>query len=261
QASADSAVITLRTVEFSGHRYVVDADFGLAHRVPLMIHGNARMFLSIIHAIGEDLSGGPVAKLEAYGYSRKGKGVMTVPSMRVGGRAYANLRDVPVFDFTEAGDTVVQGMLGIPFLVSSGAVVDFSKDALRLGGRPEDRPAKLLLAAGYRAAKLTISRGNRATLRAYFPSLGRAIPISPSTVSSALTLHHPLFAGRVPMRPAALPDQSPSGTRPDVHLCDRVDFEIEGPCSTPRPRLKTWRSTAPCRSPTSRPSGCSAMTG
>ena len=227
-ASVDTAVIPLRTVEFSGHRCVVDADFGLGHRVPLMIHGNARMFLSITHAIGEDLSGGPVAKIEEYGYSRRGKGVMTVPSMRVGGRAYSNLRDVPVFDFTETGDTVVQGMLGVPFLVASGAVVDFPGGALRLGVHPEDKPAKMLLEAGYTATKLTISASNRVTLRAYFPALGRAIAISPSTVSSALTLHHPLFAGRVAMRKADSSDQSPSGTSPDIHLCDRVEFEIEG---------------------------------
>ena len=193
-----------------------------------MIHGNARMFLSITHAIGEDLSDGPVAKVEEYGYSRKGKGVMTVPAMRVGGKTYSNLRDVPVFDFTESGDTLVQGMLGVPFLVSAGAIVDFSSGALRLGIPRVDRPAKMWLDAGYRAAKLTITTSNRVTLRAYFPSLGRAIEISPSTVSSALTLHHPLFAGRVPMRQAASPDQSPSGTSPDIHLCDRVEFEIEG---------------------------------
>jgi hypothetical protein len=207
---------------------VADIDFGFDRRVPLMIHGNARMFLAITHAVGERLTGGPVPKVEEYGYSRKGKGVVTVATMRVGDQTYSSLRDVPVFDFTEEGDTLVQGMLGVPFLVSAGVVVDFSRDALTLGAHAADHPAKRLLDAGYIAAKFAVSASNRVTLRAYFPSLGRAIAISPSTVSSALTLHQPLFAGRVPMRKAASPDHSPSRTNPDIYQSDRVEFEIEG---------------------------------
>ena len=52
--------VPLRTVVFSGNRYVADADLGLAQRVPLMIHGNARMFLMLTHEVGEKLTGGPV---------------------------------------------------------------------------------------------------------------------------------------------------------------------------------------------------------
>jgi len=226
--SGETTVVPLRTVEFGGHRYVADVDFGLRRRVPLMIHGNARMFLAITHAVGESLTGGPVAKVEEYGYSRKGKGALTVAAMRLGGRAYSNLRDVPVFDFTEEGDTLILGMLGVPFLASAGAVVDFSRDALILGATPAERPAKKLLDAGYTAAKFTIGADNRVTLRAYFPALGRAIAITPSTVSSALTLHQPLFAGKVAMRKEDSPDRSPNRTSPDLYVCDRVNLEIEG---------------------------------
>jgi hypothetical protein len=38
-------VVPLTTVEFSGHRYVARVDVGLGETVPLMIHGNSRMFL------------------------------------------------------------------------------------------------------------------------------------------------------------------------------------------------------------------------
>jgi len=224
----DSTRVPLRTVLFSGHRYIVDADFGLGRHVPLMVHGNSRLFLSVTHAVGERIAGGPVTRVEEYGYSARGKGFLTVPAMRVGGRTFADLHDVPVFDFTEEGDTLVQGMLGVPFLVSAGAIVDFTSDVMILGATPTEEPARDLLDAGYTATKLTIEADDRVTLRAHFPSLGRAVAITPSTVSSALTLHRPLFAGNVPMRKADSPDQSPSRTSPDVYLSDQVAFEIEG---------------------------------
>jgi hypothetical protein len=224
----DTTTIPLRTVEFEGHRYVADVDLGLGKRVPLMIHGNSRLFLSITHAVGESLTGGPVAKVEEYGYSAKGKGFVTVARLRLGGKTYSDLRRVPVFDFTEAGDTLVEGMLGVPFLAAAGAVVDFSRDALTLGATPAELPAKRLLDAGYTATKITILADHRVTLRAYFPALRRAIAITPSTVSSALTLDQPLFAGKVAMEREASSDRSPSRTSTDLFRSDRVDFEIEG---------------------------------
>ena len=225
---ATPRIVPLRTVEFEGHRYVADVDLGIGRTVPLMIHGNARMFLSITHAVGEAVTGAPVKKMEEYGYSSRGKGRVTIRTLRLGGEAYSESREVPVFDFTEQGDTLVQGMLGVPFLTAANAVVDFSKDELILGFGNRASAGKPWLDAGYVATRFTIGTGQRVTLPATFPVLGRAIPITPSTVSSALTLHLPLFAGKLPMRKEGSPDRSPSGTSPELFSSDRVDFEIEG---------------------------------
>jgi hypothetical protein len=221
-------VVPLSTVEFSGHRYVAEADLGLAGPVPLMIHGNSRMFLSLTHRVGEQVAGGPVRKVADYGYSMKGKGLIDVPMMRLGGREFAGLREVPVFDFTEEGDTLVQGMVGVPFLVAERAVVDFSRDMLLLGAMTSGDPNTRLLSAGYRHVRMALGADDRVTIEARFPAVDRVLPITPSTVSTALTLHLPLFSGRVPMRQAGSPDHSPSGTSPPEFLGDGVEFELAG---------------------------------
>lgn len=228
RCAAAPRTVPLRTVEFEGRRYVADVDLGIGRPVPLMIHGNSRMFLAITHAVGEAVAGGPVKKTEEYGYSSRGKGHVTIRTLVVGGEAYSESREVPVFDFTESGDTLVQGMLGVPFLTAANAVVDFSKDALTLDFPRNAGAGKPWLDAGYTAARFTVGPAQRVTLLAVFPSLGRAIPITPSTVSSALTLHRPLFEGKLPMRKASAPDRSPSGTSPDLFTSESVDFAIEG---------------------------------
>ena len=63
---------------------------------------------------------------------------------------------------------------------------------------------------------------------ARFPALDRVLPITPSTVSTALTLHEPLFHGKVVMSRAPAPDRSPNGTTPDEFVSERVDFEVAG---------------------------------
>src|SRR5689334_6070393 len=125
--------VQLRTIVFSGHRYVADADLGLHEPVPLMIHGNARMFLMVTHEIGERLTGGPVPKVADYGYSAKGKGLIRVPLLRFGDRRITDLRNVPVFDYVPDGKSPAQGMVGVPFLLGERAAVDFSRDRLILG--------------------------------------------------------------------------------------------------------------------------------
>jgi hypothetical protein len=221
--------LPLTTVVFSGHRYAVAADFGLGTPVPLMVHGNARMFLALTHDVGEKLNGGPVQQTEAYGYSSKGKGAIQVPAMRLGSRRFSNLHDIPVFDFTPDGAGPVHGMLGVPFLVAARAVVDFSRDELILGVKTSAAPSKKLLAQGYRCIPIAIGPSHRVTMPVYFPSLDSVVTITPSTVSTALTLHHPLFAGKISARAdTAGPDHSPSGTSPDVFLSDDVAFAIAG---------------------------------
>lgn len=227
-ALAAAHAVPLTTVEFAGHRYVARADFGLGESVPLMVHGNASMFLALTHAVGEKLNGGPVAKTEDYGYSSKGKGAVRVATMRLGGETFSAIPRVPVFDFTEAGDTLVQGMVGVPFLVAARAAVDFSRDALLLGVAPEAAPDRALLARGYVWCPIAVGASHRVTLDARFPALGRSLPITPSTVANALTLHLPAFTGKIPMAKAPSPDQSPNRTTPDVFTCGRIDFEIAG---------------------------------
>ncbi|MGE5178260.1 MAG: hypothetical protein ACM3PF_04115 [Bacteroidota bacterium] len=227
-ALAAERSLPLTTVVFSGHRYVARADFGLGETVPLMVHGNSSMFLSLTHAVGEKLNGGPVAKVKEYGYSAKGRGVVRVARMRLGGERFTRIPPVPVFDFTDSAETLVQGMVGVPFLVQARAAVDFPEDRLLLGVPKRTNPDPALLVRGYRCVPFSIDAENRATLEARFPALGRALRITPSTVSSALTLHRPLFAGKVPMTRAPSPDRSPNRTTPDEYAADRVDFEIAG---------------------------------
>ena len=221
-------IVPLFVVEFSGHRYVASGDFGLGSPVPLMIHGNARMFLMLTHPVAEKIGGGPVAKLEDYGYSAKGKGIMDVSTMRLGGKRFSKLSRVPVFDFTEERDSLVQGMLGVAFLTAERAAVDFSKDQLILGVGTSEHPNARLLVRGYKYTRMKISANQRATIEAYFPALGRNVPITPSTVSTALTLHQPLFAGVIAMEKTAAPDRSPSRTSPDEFVSDGVEFALEG---------------------------------
>jgi hypothetical protein len=219
----------LATVVFSGHRYAVAADLGLGTPVPLMVHGNARMFLALTHDVGEKLNGGPVKQTEAYGYSAKGKGAIHVPAMRLGTQRFSDLHDVPVFDFTPDGVGPVHGMVGVPFLVAARAAVDFSRDVMILGVKTHTAPNRKLLAQGYRCIPMTIDPSHRVTMPAYFPSLDSVVTLTPSTVSTALTLHHPLFAGRIPARVDTTgPDHSPSGTSPDVFQSDDVAFAIAG---------------------------------
>ena len=221
--------VPLRTILFSGHRYVAEADLGLGEPVPIMIHGNARMFLMVTHPIGERLTGGPVPKVEDYGYSAKGKGTIRVPLLRFGHRRTTDLPDVPVFDYVAEGASPAQGMVGVPFLIAERAAVDFSTDRLILGVERSGSPNRALLEEGYRSIAMTADRNGKMIVPAYFPSLGRTISITPSTVANALTLHRAPFAGRLPMtRDTTDTDHSPSGTSPEIYLAERVSFELGG---------------------------------
>jgi len=220
--------IPLATVEFEGHRYVAQADFGLKHTVPLMIHGNASMFLALTHEVAEPIHGGPIPKVADYGYSSKGKGVIQVPEMTMDGRRFSNLDSVPVFDFTEERGGPVQGMLGVPFLVAARAAVDFANDALILGVPRTAGPDGKLSARGYKVVPIRVTPQHRVVMDVTFPSIGRTLAVTPSTVANALTLHRGAFQGRVPMTKAGSPDRSPSRTSPDLYTSDRVEFELAG---------------------------------
>ena len=219
--------VHLDTVEFEGNRYVAAVELGLARSVPLIVHGNARVALSLDHAVAEQLTGGPVAKLEDYGYSARGRGSIGVPALRLGGATFGPFESVPVFDFGDAPDPPVQGMLGTRFLTSARAALDFGSDSLLLGVAGTAEPDAGLLALGYRAVPTIALPDGRLTIDVHFPSIGRAIPITLSTVANALTLHRPLFEGKVAMEPAGL-DHSPSGTDPAVFTSEGVAFEIAG---------------------------------
>ena len=154
--------------------------------------------------------------------------MVRVKRIDVGGVTFSGEREIPVFDFSEDGDTPVEGMLGVPFLVEARAAVDFASDRLLLGVEERARPEEALLARGYRSVPVAITPGGRATVESRFPAIGRVLRITPSTVSTALTLHHPLFEGMVPMTRSAERDRSPSGTTPDEFHADSVAFEIGG---------------------------------
>ncbi len=219
--------VHLDTVEFAGNRYVAAADLGFDRPVPLMVHGNARVYLSLVHAVAEELAGGPLAKVENYGYTARGKASIDVPAMRLGGATFVGLRDVPVFDFIDDPNPPVQGMLGTRFLTGARAAVDFSSDVLLLGVAASDEPDPALIARGYQAVRTSALADGRMTIDVAFPSIERALPITLSTVADALTLHRPLFGGRVAMHAARL-DHSPSGTSPETFAAERVAFEIVG---------------------------------
>jgi hypothetical protein len=219
--------VPLAVVEFSGHRYIVRADIGPAHGVPLMVHGNASMYLALTHRAGAKVHGGPVPRIADYGYSSRGKGEIRVDSVWIGGDLFRGQPDVPVFDFTEDGDTLVQGMLGVPF-VGARAAVDFMHDQLLLGVSNGAEPDSALLRAGYRWTGFSVSPDGRTTLDARFLAIRRTLPITPSTVSNSLTLHLSPFKGKIPMRKAPSPDRSPSGTTPDEFASDSVAFEVAG---------------------------------
>ena len=219
--------VHLDTVEFEGHRYVAAADLGLARPVPLMVHGNARVFLSLVHSVAEELAGGPLAKVEDYGYTARGKASIDVPALRLDGATFDGLRDVPVFDFTDEPNAPVLGMLGTRFLTDARAAVDFASDTLLLGVSASVEADPALLADGYRSVPTVSLPDGRMTIEVFFPAIDRAIPITLSTVADALMLHGPVFEGRIPMRPAGL-DHSPSGTSPAMFTSDRVAFEIGG---------------------------------
>ena len=226
-AIAAEHVVPLTTVTFSGHRYVVAAEVGVGRPVPLMVHGNARVYLSLVHGVAEPLAGGPVPKLEDYGYSARGKGSIDIPRLQLADAVFDAIRDVPVFDFTDADDAPVQGMLGTRFLTSARAAVDFTTDTLLLGVAASDRTGDALTTRGYRSVPMRIAADGRVTIDVRFPAIDRVIPITPSTVANALTLHAPLFAGTVAMV-ASDRDHSPSGTNPHVFTSDGVGFEIAG---------------------------------
>ena len=219
--------VHLDIVEFAGNRYVAAVDVGLGRPVPLMVHGNARVYLSLVHAVAEELLGGPLPKVDDYGYTARGKASIDVPALRLGSATFDGPQGVPVFDFSDEPDVPVQGMLGTRFLTSSRAAVDFASDTLLLGVAASDEPDPAVLARGYRALRTVALADGRMTLDAFFPSIERAIPITLSTVATALTLHRPLFEGRIAMQAAGL-DHSPSGTSPAVFTADRVAFELEG---------------------------------
>ena len=222
------ASVPLATVDFSGTRYVLPVKIDQTTDATLMVHGNSTMYLSVIHRVGEVLNDGPVQKVEDYGYSSRGRGVVRVKRMDVGGVTFSGEHEVPVFDFAEEEDTPVQGMLGVPFLLHARAAVDFAGDRLLLGVEDRDQPEKALLERGYRWVPITIGSRGRATVEVRFPAIGRSLPITPSTVSAALTLHHPLFEGKVTMTRSPEGDRSPRGTTPDEFQAERVTFEIAG---------------------------------
>jgi hypothetical protein len=211
--------IPLETVEFEGRRYIVRAELGLEEPVPLMVHGNARVSLMLTHAVARRLTGGPVPAVESYGYSERGRASIPAPVLRLGAEpplvSFDDLPDAAVFDFTDDPDVRVGGMLGLELLRRARTAVDFASDRLLVGVGESSPGLPELLRLGYLQLPVSVAADARLTVDAWFPSIKALLPITPSTVANALTLHRQRFEGRLEMRLIDRPDRSPIGTTPD----------------------------------------------
>jgi hypothetical protein len=121
-----------------------------------------------------------------------------VARIRLGGETFARIPAVPVLDFTEDGDTTVQGMLGVPFLVASRAAVDFSKGPAPSRRGPERRSEPE--PAGPRPPVDPDPR----------PRERSGDPRRPLPRARPRRAHHPLYRGeRTHAAPSAIREQSP----------------------------------------------------
>lgn len=220
-----ATIIKLRPIVFGGNRYVADADFGLENKVPLMVHGNASMYLMITHDIAEQLNNGkPIEKIRDYGYSDKGMGRINVPKFRVGDRIFTNVENVPVFDWPEEEGKAAQGMLGILFLKKENVRIDFVKETMEIGVEINEQPDKSLLEQGYSCTKLFVEKGE-GYMNVWFDDLKKEIPITVGTVSDEYSLDLITFNG-IEAEISDSESRSPSGTTPKVYA-NRVPIKFK----------------------------------
>jgi len=209
--------LKLQPVAFGGNRYVIEADFGLKNKVPLMIHGNARLYLMITHDIAEKLNGGnPIEKIRDFGYSDKGMGKMNVKQFQIGDKTFSNIEDVSVFDWPKEEGKAAQGMLGIQFLVKEKVRIDFANELLEIGVTLSELPDKSLLDQGYSFTKFFIENGE-GYMNVYFDALKKEIPITVGTVADEYSFDVETFKNSIEVEKTDLKESSPSGTTPQVY--------------------------------------------
>lgn len=118
-------IVKMNPIVSGDNRYVVMADLGLNEKVPLMIHGNAGMYLMITHEIAKKRNNGkPVKKIQDYGYSDKGMGFTHIDTLKIGSNIFLDIKG-SVFDWPKEAHKSAQGMLGTVFLKNERVRVDF----------------------------------------------------------------------------------------------------------------------------------------
>jgi hypothetical protein len=212
-----ATVVKLSPVVFGGNRYVVEADFGLEHKVPMMIHGNASFYMMVTHDIAEQLNGGkPIKKIRDYGYSKKGMGMINVAKFQIGDKTFSNAENVRVFDWPEEEGKAAQGMLGILFLSNENVRIDFTKEQMEIGVALNDQPDKSLIDQGYTFTKFFVENGE-GYMYVHFDDLDKDIPITVGTVSDEYSLDLVTFKNGVKVEKTDSKGNSPSRTAPVIY--------------------------------------------
>jgi hypothetical protein len=210
-------VVKLLPIVFEGNRYVVEADFGLEKKVPLMVHGNASLYLMITHDIAEQLNNGNrIEKIRDYGYSDKGMGRINVEKFQIGDKTFSNVKNVSVFDWPAEVGKAAQGMLGIYFLKQEKVRIDFIREQMEIGVELNEQPDESLLKQGYSYTKLFVEKGE-GYMNVYFDALNKEIPVTVGTVSDEYSLDLVTFQNGIEIEATGSNNHSPSGTNPPVY--------------------------------------------
>lgn len=217
EGSQNSTIVKLTPIVFGGNRYVVEADFGLEKKVPLMVHGNASFYLMLTHEIAEQLNNGnPIKKIRDYGYSEKGMGRMNVEKFKIQDKTFTNIENIPVFDWPKEEGKAAQGMLGIYFLKNERVRIDFVKEQMEIGVAINDQPDKGLLNQGYSYTKFFVEKGE-GYMNVYFDTLKKEIPITVGTVSDEYSLDLVTFKSGVEVKKIDSKGHSPNNTTPQEY--------------------------------------------
>lgn len=176
---------TLRFVEDSGPRGVLDATVNDASVVPMLVHANAGFTVMLTHDALAALTGERVAKESEFGLgadlrvSELGRGRTTLGSLTVAGHRMA---DVPCEVF--ALPTMHwAGMLGVGWLAAARPVVDFGGRRLLV---PDDAARPAVSDALEAAGGLTVPLRRDAVSGRYLASLstGERTPTATFVVST-----------------------------------------------------------------------------
>ena len=232
----NATLVKLSLIVFAGNRYVVMADFGLEHEVPLMVHGNASLYLMLTHEIAAKLNAGnPIEKIRDYGYSDEGLGRMNVEKFQIGDRLFTHAQNVPVFDWPAEEGKAAQGMLGIDFLKQEKVRIDFVREQMEIGAPVHAGPDQTLLAQGYSYTEFFVENGV-SYMNVYFDALEKELPITVGTVSDSYSLDAMTFQEKIKLEMTDSKDHSPSGTTPQMYLnAAPVKFSIaDQPFEIPR---------------------------
>jgi len=220
-------IVKMHPVVFGGNRYIVNADFGLEKKVPLMVHGNSTDYFMITHEIAEKLNNGkPIEKLEEYGYSEKGKGKFYIKRCVIGIDTFSQ-GNATVFGWPEEAGKAAQGMIGTPFLLMNNVSVNFGKEELEIGIESTGKPDKKLLDQGYSYTNFQVDERFKVTMNVFFFDLEKEIPITIGTVADEYSLDHITFKDVVGNTLSGEVGHSPSDTEPLVYSnTEPIKFKI-----------------------------------